>query len=266
MRKFWRIVLAAVVAFLPATARCAEPVELKQVTWTVGGDTREALVYNPPGSKKPVIFAWHGHGGTSHYAARRFGFHTLWPEAVVIYPQGLPTPAPLVDPEGKRAGWQKFSGDQGDRDLKLYDAMLKTCVAEYGVDETRVYSAGHSNGGFFTYLLLAERGDTLAAVAPVAGTITPRMKDLKPKPVIHVAGENDPIVRFAMQERTIEQMRKRNGCDETGKPAGKHCTEYRSAKGPPVVAFLHPGGHEIPVGAPERIVQFFRDQEKAAKK
>ncbi|QEL18400.1 alpha/beta hydrolase family esterase [Limnoglobus roseus] len=258
-----RAALIVIALSFPAAADGSDKVELKKVTWKVGNDTREALVYNPSGTKKPVIFAWHGHGGTATFAAKKFDFHTRWPEAVVVYPQGLPTPAPLVDPDGKRAGWQKFVGDQDDRDLKLFDAMLKACVDEYGADEKRVYSAGHSNGGFFTYLLLAARPGTLAAVAPVAATITPRFqKDLKPVPVLHVAGEKDPLVKFDGQQKTIEFMRKLNGCDADGKAAGKNCTEYRAKGGPPVVAFIHPGGHEVPDGAAERIAMFFKDIDK----
>jgi polyhydroxybutyrate depolymerase len=255
-----RAFLATVLFLLPLVERASDPNELKKVTWKVGGDTREALVYNPSDTKNPVIFAWHGHGGTSNFAARKFAFHKLWPEAIVVYPQGLPTPAPLVDPEGKRSGWQKSVGDQGDRDLKLFDAMLKTCLSDYGGDEARVFSAGHSNGGFFTYLLASARPGKLAAIAPVAGTITPRIvRNLKPIPVLHVAGEKDPLVKYNLQERTIERMRELNGCDKQGKPSGKYCTEYTSKEGPPVVAFLHPGGHEMPDGSPERIAQFFKD-------
>src|SRR5579871_5580894 len=103
--------LVAALLAVPAT-RAADPVELKKVTWQVGSDSREALVYNPPGTNKPVVFVWHGHGGTANFMSRRFPMHKLWPEAVVVYPQGLPTPAPLVDPDGKRNGWQKYIGDQ----------------------------------------------------------------------------------------------------------------------------------------------------------
>lgn len=30
---------------------------------------------------------------------------TLWPEAIVVYPQGLNSPGP-VDPPGNKPGWQ----------------------------------------------------------------------------------------------------------------------------------------------------------------
>ena len=80
--------------------------------------------------------------------------------------QGLPTPGQLTDPEGKRNGWQKTVGDQKDRDLKFFDAVLTKLKADYKVDESRIYSMGHSNGGGFTYLLWAARGDQFAAFAP----------------------------------------------------------------------------------------------------
>ncbi|OWK46639.1 esterase [Fimbriiglobus ruber] len=244
-------------------ARADDPPKLKKMTWKVGDVTREALVYAPtsPEKKRPLIFAFHGHGGRAEYAARKFAFHQHWPEAVCVYPQGLPTAVPVLDPAGKMPGWQKFVGDQKDRDLEFFDAMLKTMTADYMIEEKRVYSAGHSNGGFFTYVLCAAWGDTFAAVAPVAAAVSVRdFKNQKPLPVLHVAGEKDRIVNFAGQERTIEQVRKLNGCDAQGKPAGKLCTEYSSRTGPPVVTYIHPGGHEIPDGAPERIVQFFKEQ------
>ena len=41
------------------------------------------------------------------------------------------------------------------------------------------------------------------------------MKDIKPKPVLHMAGENDPLVRFAWQttdnRRSAEAQRLRRG-------------------------------------------------------
>jgi len=240
-------------------------VKLKKVTWRVGDAAREALVYFPPkaDSNPPLVFAFHGHGGTSEFASRRFAFHEHWPDAVCVYPQGLPTAVPIIDVEGKKPGWQKFIGDQKDRDLEFFDAMLQSMKADHKIDERRVYCSGHSNGGYFTYLLCAARADKLAAVAPMAASSSPRdVKLLKPLPLLHVAGEKDLIVRFALQERMIEYVRKLNGCDPEGKAAGKWCTEYRSDKGLTVVSFIHPGGHEIPEGALQRITEFFQAHPK----
>ena len=147
-----------------------------QREWTVDGVVREALVYAAPRAKteaSPVVFAFHGHGGTMNNAARTFTYQILWPEAVVVYPQGLNTPGRLTDPEGKKAGWQgRVGDDQGDRDLKFFDAVLASLEHDYRVDEKRIYATGHSNGGGFTYLLWADRGGHFAAVAPCAATAT----------------------------------------------------------------------------------------------
>ncbi len=112
--------------------------------WKVGDVTREALVSVPENpARAPVIFLWHGHGGTMKSAATRFALHKLWAEAIVAYPQGLPTPGKLVDPEGKLPGWQSNPGQQDDRDLKFFDAMLATFTNDLKADARRVYVAGH---------------------------------------------------------------------------------------------------------------------------
>jgi polyhydroxybutyrate depolymerase len=233
--------------------------------WNIDGAAREALIYAPPAAKSrpcPVVFAFHGHGGTMRYAAAKFAFHKLWPEAIVVYMQGLNTPGAITDPEGKKPGWQKSFGDQNDRDLKFFDAVLATLKKEFKVDPKRIYTTGHSNGGAFTYLLWAARGGVFAAVAPCAAAARRDFKPhLKPKPVLHMAGQNDPLVKFAWQERTIDELRKLNGCG-AGKPWAEHCTQYPSKSGTPVVTYIHSGGHEVPKDVPPLIVKFFKEHAK----
>lgn len=152
-----------------------------------------------------------------HNAARTFEIDSHWPDALVVYMQGLKTPGQITDPEGKLAGWQREAGDQGDRDLKFLDAVLATLQKEYRVDRKRIYATGHSNGGAFCYLLWAMRGETFAAMAPSGAASLRNLTLLKPKPLIHFAGRNDPLVRYAWQERTLEFARRLNQCGE-GKP------------------------------------------------
>jgi polyhydroxybutyrate depolymerase len=253
---------------LVARAEAADPVPALR-EWTVDGVKREALVAVPEKAKTeptPLIFAFHGHGGTMRHASRSFGFHQLWPEALVVTMQGLPTPGALTDPEGKRPGWQKFRGDQEDRDLKFFDAVLTSLKADYKVDPKRIYATGHSNGGAFTYLLWAERAETFAAFAPSAAVPGRSFKDLKPKPALHVAGENDELVKYAMQKRTIDAVRKLNGVEADGQPWAKDgplvATLYPSKNGTPFITAIHPGGHMAPKEAPKLIVRFFQENPK----
>src|SRR4029077_1825582 len=176
---YW--VIAPMVLLLGAVlgiAQNAEPATLsgfEHWEFNVDGVTRETLAYIPPTAKEkptPVVFVFHGHGGRAQNAARMFAMNRHWPEAISIYMQGLNTPGRLTDKEGKAPGWQKGLGDQEDRDLKFFDAVLARLKKDYKVDSKRIFSTGHSNGGAFTYLLWAERGEVLTAVAPSAGMTT----------------------------------------------------------------------------------------------
>jgi polyhydroxybutyrate depolymerase len=268
MRRF----TIAVGLFVSVWVAAAAADELKRREWTVDGVTREALVYTPPVATSkpcPMIFAFHMRGATMQWSAKSFAYHTHWPEAIVVYPQGL-----VVDPKENWAGWESDPGDQDDRDLKFFDLMLASLKKDYRVDEKRIFAAGHSNGGRFTYLLWAERGDLFAAVAPSAASVNigdptrPRpgnpairkvTKYVKPKPVVLALGENDPVARFEGQKRLVETLRKNNGCDE-GKPWGEGCTLYSSKGNTPVLAYIHSGDHiHWRAEASANIIKFFKE-------
>jgi polyhydroxybutyrate depolymerase len=234
-------------------------------TWEVDGVKREAVVCRPSkkiAGKIPLVFDFHGHGGTARHAARTHRLHEAWPEALVVYMQGLNTPGKLTDPEGKKAGWQHGPGDQKDRDLKFFDAVLASMQNDYPVDEARIYATGHSNGGAFTYLLWAKRGDRFAAFGPVAAAAGLYFLEAKPKPLFHAAGENDPLVTFAMQQRTLDRVKKLNGCDDESEDWAKGCRRYPSKTGTPVVIYLHAEGHRYPEATPALVVRFFQEHMK----
>jgi polyhydroxybutyrate depolymerase len=243
----------------------------KHREWLINEATREALIAVPAEATTkacPVVFAFHGHGGTMAHASTTFGYHKHWPEAIVVYMQGLKTPGKLTDPEGKRSGWQSTSGDQNDRDLKFFDQVLSTLKQEYRVDETRIYSTGHSNGGGFTYLLAETRGSVFAAIAPSAAVPGKGWRDLKPIPILHVAGENDHLVKFDWQKRTIQALLKLNECDAEGQPWDKSGnligTIYASKSKKPVVTLISSANHKFPQEAPPLIVKFFKEHVKTA--
>ena len=261
--------LAAIQA--PAQGKLRElltgrpPEGFTERSWTVDGVKRTALVRVPADPKAPeaVVFCWHGHGGNSAQSVRGWAFDKADPTSILIYPQGLPTVSPLVDKEGRRSGWQSAVGAEGDRDIKLFDAILADLKKERSVNERRIYSMGHSNGAAFSYVLWQARPDVLAAVGSVAGSLTIKARDLKPLPVIHVAGENDPLVKFAWQQATFAAVRRFNGCTDEGKPYAKEgvleATLFPSTKGAPLVTAIHRGGHEYPKGSSELIVRFFKE-------
>jgi polyhydroxybutyrate depolymerase len=239
--------------------------------WKVDEMVRKALVYIPRQAKTantPIVFAFHGHGGLvvngrggtmeNMYNTRRFDL--LWPEAIFVCPQGLNTPGQLTDKEGKFPGWQKAQGELNDRDLKFFDVMLASFMKDYKVDKSRIYATGHSNGGGFTYLLWAARGPVFAAVAPTASAGGKLLSMLKPKPVLHLYGEKDELVKTAWQINTCNALLKMNGCVDTGESFAANATLYKSTMGNPVVIYRHPGGHSYPQAANQVIIDFFKQR------
>jgi polyhydroxybutyrate depolymerase len=233
---------------------------LQRLEVMVDAVVREALVHRPERigpEGAPLVFVFHGHGGTMRHAARSMPLHEHWPDAIVVYPQGLPTPGRLTDPEGKRSGWQTQAGAQDDRDLKFFDALRRELEQAHRVNEARVHATGHSNGGAFTYLLWAERGEVLASVAPSAAVLGRESKKLTPKPVLHVGSPKDELVKFAWQERMLARVLSLNGCPPLQPELGYR--EYPSKLGQSVAVLLHDGGHRFPTEhAPAQIAKFFQ--------
>ncbi len=241
---------------------------LEQRDWMVDGEARKALVWHPEATNSTapaLVYAFHGHGGNMRNAARSFRMHELWPEAVVVYMEGLPTPGQLTDPEGKKNGWNSKPDDPANRDLRFFDAVHASLLGQF--DTNRVYSTGHSNGGGFTYCLWAARGDLFAAMAPSASAASRSSLGLTPKPALHVAGTNDTLVKYAWQELMMRHVRNVNGCAAEGEPwasAGNLVgTLYPSKIGTPFVSLISPGTHKYPSEAPALIVRFFKEHTRA---
>src|SRR5438094_10481411 len=64
------------------------------ITWKVDGETRLAILYAPStksaGEKAPLVFSFHGHGADIQNF-QYTGIHRMWPQAIVVYFQGLPS-------------------------------------------------------------------------------------------------------------------------------------------------------------------------------
>lgn len=230
----------------------------------VDGVERQAIASVPDDAqarKNPLILAFHGHGGTMYAAAATFDCEAYWPEAIVVYPQGLRTPGGIVDAEGRFPGWQMNIGEMGDRDIHFFDALLEYLKSRYPIDEARIYALGHSNGGLFAYELWAARPKEIAKLASIAAIIPTKVdrKALQPKPVFHVAGKNDPLVLYSWQLETMEFVRSLNRCEGSWDDEAGKITLYASPLGAPLATYIHDGGHEVPEGVLSDIVAFFKE-------
>jgi polyhydroxybutyrate depolymerase len=247
--------LLLVASTLGAPSASAQRAEI--MTWKIDGETRGALVYAPSAKSAddkpaPLVLAFHGHGDDAENF-QHVDLHRSWPEAIVVYLQGSPSP------RDGYAGWQVEKGQDGDRDLRLVDAALTSLRSKFSVDNSRIYATGFSNGANFTYFLWAERPDVFAAFAAVAGRLRPSVQPRLPRPFLHIAGTRDEQIPFVDQLGAIETAKRVNGATGIGESCGDGCMLYGAPNGAPVMTWIHSGGHVYPASASARIATFFRE-------
>jgi polyhydroxybutyrate depolymerase len=232
-------------------------------TFNIDGQPRDALIY--PNSKPapktgaPLVLGFHGHGGRAQFVARRWDLQTLWPEAVIVYLQGLPGVAGITDKEGKLLGWQKNPGEQNDRDVKFVDAVLEQISKQHKIDANRIYAVGHSNGARFVNVLWKLRGERFAAFCSASAQGGLMIRDAVPRSIFAVAGEKDPLVPYDGQLKSIEFIRHSVLKTDPAKAVTKGYARFEpGSKGTELATYLHPGGHEFPPAALPLVIEFFK--------
>ncbi len=230
---------------------------VQERTLSVGGTERTFVLSVPEGydasTPLPLVFAWHGLGGDGAMARMYFRIENeSGGGAIFAYPDGLPN-------DDGQAAWD-LSDTGGD--VAYFDALLETLSAEYCIDSSRVFSTGHSFGGFFTNRLGCSRASVLRAVAPVAGgppfggpgaACTPAVAAW----ITH--GDNDETVDFSMGEDARDSYLAANACGATTVAAEPSpCVAYEGCTaGRPVHWCVHQDGHNWPSFAAAGIWSFF---------
>lgn len=135
-------------------------------TVTVQGAERKYIVSLPAdydSSKQyPLVFAWHGRGGDGALAKLYFKVEEASAGAAVfVYPFGLP----LADMQNQ-TGWDL---DPANEDFEFFDTMLADLGERLCIDPARVFSTGHSFGGYMSNQIGCFRGGTVRAIGLVAG-------------------------------------------------------------------------------------------------
>lgn len=136
-------------------------------TIVVDGKTREFYVYVPTQyranneTKLPVVFAFHGGGGSGE----EFGGRTSWYKVaeergfIVVFPTGS---RKYVDIQANsftpRSGWS-------ESDTEFFKAMYDYMLENYTVDASRVYTSGQSQGAFMSQYVAAAYPQLLAAAS-----------------------------------------------------------------------------------------------------
>jgi len=247
-------------------------------TLTVNGTERQYYVVLPTnynaGTPYPVVFAWHGLGGTaqsllgSTYYSGFYGVKSGFPNAIYVTAQGLDTG---MDDSGTSYGWANTS----DQDVNFTKSMLTWLESNYCVDQSRLFSTGMSYGGMMSDTLGCEMSDVFRALGVMSGSLgfcngtncyTPTCPSSHPIAAWFTHGDADTTVPIAGDQNARDHFIKINGCDTANAQTVAMsdgittCTSYSACtSGPyPVVWCPVPGeGHTIPSWAGSEIAKFF---------
>lgn len=115
---------------------------------------------------------------------------------IVVYSEGIKSPAGV---RTWNAGYCcGYAQDNNINDVGFISALIDTLLNHYRIEEKRVYASGISNGGMLSFRLAAELTPTLAAIAPVASSMTldGPWAPTQPMPIIHFHSYLDENVPY----------------------------------------------------------------------
>lgn len=212
--------------------------------------SREWYVYAPASAETeetPVLFLFHGAGGTGEEIADRTGWASVASEKgfILVCPTGsLPDKVREVDgmvtSEIFRPQWN--TGDAAENrpsDLAFVRWLYGWVCDHYRVDRRRVYASGQSSGGMMTWACAEYLGDIFAAAAPFSAQGNPIKSShygMATRPVVPIfatMGEEDGIFPggwgTADAEKTVRYWTARNRTREswdsyTYMDGGKKCS------------------------------------------
>lgn len=145
-----------------------------------------------------LVINMHGFGGTNTSQMNYTQFNTIADTGnfIVVYPQGL---VGTTSWGWTNTQWNAYYGT-GTKDLEFLDTLIDQMYYDYNIDLSRVYSTGHSNGGYMSYRLACELSDRIAAIASVGGAMAFQQEGncniTHPMPIMQIHGTDDQTVFF----------------------------------------------------------------------
>jgi polyhydroxybutyrate depolymerase len=228
--------IAPLAALLLAIlARSTTPLHAGEITIDLGRGAVAILIPSgyDPDTPTPLLILLHGYtsSGAETEAALQFAPEADARGMLYAFPDGT------VDSVGNRF-WNatdaccNFFGSAVD-DVAYLRSLIQAIGVELNVDPSRVFIAGHSNGGFMAYRFACDQADVVAAVVSVAGATFENPADCAPsRPVrtLQIHGTADgtidynggfTVATYPGAIETTETWATYNGCDSiatTGLP------------------------------------------------
>lgn len=163
------------------------------------GIVRSYILYVPAiyssSTAVPLLFNFHGYTSNASQQLVYGDFRPIADTAnmIIVHPEGT------LDVNGNthfNVGWGGSAAD----DVGFTEALIDSISSTYSIDQSRIYAAGMSNGGFMSLLLACTLSERIAAVGSVTGSMTPTMinscNPTHSMPVIQIHGTSDATVPY----------------------------------------------------------------------
>jgi len=188
---------------------------LIDLTLMHNGLEREYLLYIPEiytGEEAvPLLFSLHGRNKSKEgqYYISRFNEIADTANFILITPE-----ATVHD---NVTFWNNESDPAKADDVGFINALIDQITKIYNIDESRIYAAGSSNGGFMCFQLACRLSNKIAAVTAVKGVMSDvQMANCNPRnptPILQLHGTSDDVVPYTGVAATLEFWRDFNETD-----------------------------------------------------
>jgi len=236
------LVLIACIT-LAADAPTAQSETLKsgdhRRTVKVGEVERTYLVHVPtkydPTKPTPLVLCYHGGLTNGLIAIAQTGLSAKADAEtfLVAYPDGTSRNGLIF--VWNSGGIPSQLEEENRDDVAFTRALIDDLAKVATVDPKRVFVTGISNGGMMCHRLAVELSDRIAAIAPVAGTLS--LEKPEPKravPVLHIHGTADEIVAWNGPGPNMPKVVKFRSVDDTI----KFWTQHNACAPKPIVEQL----------------------------
>jgi polyhydroxybutyrate depolymerase len=143
----------------------------------------------------PVMLNFHGYGGTASNHMNNADMRTLADSEnfILVYPQGT-----CLDGNPYwNASLPSADNKSPVDDFGFIEALIDELSMNYNIDLERVYACGYSNGAMLSYGLACHKGDLIAAIGSVSGTMLDTdCTTSHPTALINIHGTNDDILPY----------------------------------------------------------------------
>ncbi len=209
-------------ASITTASDSAIKIGINEITLDYDGLSRPVIFHLPTSYQQaessPVVFAFHGRGGTNQRWPKQLGTMVENSGYIGIYPQGV------------QRSWNSGSGLEPSKadDVGFVEAILDWLEGKVAIDKNRVYALGTSNGAALCHKLGLE-SDRFAAIAAISANLlegevfnvgTAKLS------VLQISGELDKTVpydggvserlgmSFESAPKTAELWAHHNRCDK----------------------------------------------------